>query len=121
MTTKVVNITQRVVNREVERVLGQYPHRPYRQAFAHPELRRELVAYVLNRVENRYITVHPGQDDQLIDARSHQLALQQPQIEQLIHQGIQKLIRSNAEWVRSHIPPKSDGSQRDGEPSHWFG
>ncbi|MGF1497015.1 MAG: late competence development ComFB family protein [Elainellaceae cyanobacterium] len=120
MATKVVNITQRVVNREVERVLGQYPHRPYRQAFAHPDLRRKLVTYVLNRVENRYITVRQGQDDQ-IDARSHQLALQQPQIEQLVHQGIQKLIHSNADWVRSHIPPKNDSSQPSGEPSHWFG
>lgn len=55
MSKSIVNLTIPWVVAEIEQVLETYPHHPYQQAFANPDLRQELIAYVLTRIHNVYV------------------------------------------------------------------
>ena len=54
MSATIVNLTVPIVTEEIENVLCRYPHHPYQQAFAIPDLRQKLLVYVLSRVPNQY-------------------------------------------------------------------
>ncbi len=56
----VVNLTQQSVLGEIESVLDTYPYQPYQQAFAIPDLRQELIAFVLSRIPCLYSTMSEG-------------------------------------------------------------
>jgi hypothetical protein len=116
MTKTIVNLTVPVVVSEIETILETYSHHPYQHIFAHPDRREELVAYVLNRVHNTY-TICDEDILQQEESLPRFCSLQeQEQIDALIHQGIQDLLRQHlAEW---ETPEETDSSPA---PSHWFG
>jgi hypothetical protein len=88
MIKTIVNLTQRFVTQEIERLFKLCPNYPHQQIFAQPEKQQALLVWVLNRVQNVFaltddvsnITYLP----QSIDERSN--------IEYIIWQGIQAIL-----------------------------
>jgi ABC-type antimicrobial peptide transport system ATPase subunit len=111
---KMVNLNEQLIISEVEAVLDNYPHHPYQQAFAIPELRQELVAYVLNRLPGAgmYVTELPSRSWQ------RSCTARRLEIEKLLHQGIQEILQQRSDWISHHIPQVVEAGR---EPSHWFG
>ncbi|ARV59358.1 hypothetical protein BZZ01_12610 [Nostocales cyanobacterium HT-58-2] len=114
----VVNLTEKSVIRDIEKVLDNYSYYPYRQAFAIPDLRQELIAYVLSRIPCLYSAVEHEK------AYSHSYELprqpleQQLHLENLIHQGILFIMQEKSDWIRRHI---CETLNVGCEASHWFG
>lgn len=115
MTKAVVNLTIPMVVEHIETALEDYPHYPYQKAFAIPDLRQKLIAYVLSRVANSYTV--SGEGDNSITFRNCS-SDQQLQIENLAKQGIQDILQQYWEWIVRHIPSESESGL---VPSHWFG
>ncbi|HLO51414.1 MAG TPA: late competence development ComFB family protein [Kamptonema sp.] len=61
MGKELFNITLTVVTDEIENILSSYPTYPYQQAFSATGLRQDLLAYVLNRVPNKYAVIEQKQ------------------------------------------------------------
>ncbi|AFY88969.1 MULTISPECIES: hypothetical protein [Chroococcidiopsis] len=118
MSKTLVNLTHQALIAEVEAVLDNYPYYPHCQAFANPDLRQELIAYVLSRIPCAFSAV----DDRDLTFLTYRLpgdrAEYRIQIENLIHQGICCVLQDKADWVSCHIP---EPYQCGVEPSHWFG
>jgi hypothetical protein len=114
----IMNLTELAVIEEIESVLETYPDHPYQQAFAIPDLRQELIAYILSRVSNHYIAIDSEQAF-LSNLRTLTCSLEQKVcIEKLVHQGIEKILSANTERMRHQIPePIAAGFA----PSNWFG
>lgn len=118
MSNKIVNLTWEVVTQEIEDVLEAYPEYPYQAAFAIPELRQKLVAYVLSRVSNDY-TVMDDQEEQPSRSQHAYLSLKERlHIEVLIRAGIHQILREKADWISQHIPKMTNSGFA---PSNWFG
>ncbi len=117
MSKTIVNLTLPLVIDEVESILDTYPYHPYQQAFAIPDLRQKLLAYILSRTYNHYAAVERGAELQTDPKFSHPLE-HQLEIEDLIRQGIQHTLQEEADWVSHCIPNESDSAQA---ASHWFG
>lgn len=103
MTQKIINLTLHVVVQEIENVFDNYFYHSYRQSFAIPELRQQLIAYVLNRIRSRYAVIEDEQDV----AISHKAVCSQEQrlhIEAVIQCGIQHVLQENADGVSHHNP-----------------
>jgi hypothetical protein len=118
MTRTIINLLNSAIANEVEEVLSGYADHPYQQAFAMPELRQELIAYVLSRAPGSYVVM----DDQE-ETLSHWQALQSLSIPReiihnWIHEGIQHILVRHAETIEQHIPEVDDPRLA---PSHWFG
>ena len=122
----VVNLTQQSVVGEIESVLDTYPSHPYQQAFAIPDLRQELIAFVLNRLPSFYNVMSDGQIP-LAEAEQGSLAYyklprkpfeQQLHLQNLIHQGICLIIQEKSDWISNHLCKTVEPAC---EPSHWFG
>lgn len=116
MPQKIINLTLQVVIQEIENVFDDYFHHPARQAFAIPELRQKLIAYVLNRIRSRYIVIEDEQDV----AISHKFPCSQEQrlhIEAVIKSGIQHILQENSDWVSHHTPETVESGYF---PCQWF-
>jgi hypothetical protein len=122
----VVKLTQQSVICEIESVLDTYPYQPYQQAFAIPDLRQELISFVINRLPS----VNSQFDDQEIllnkdekeDFFHHKLSRnpleQKLYLQNLIHQGIFAIIQQKSEWISNHL---CETVQPGCQPSSWFG
>lgn len=118
MLRTVVNLTQQQLIGEIESALDTYPYHPYQQAFAIPDLRQELVSYVLNRIPCDYGITNEHKVP-LLNYKFHRGCLEeQLQIQSLIQQGIYSILEENSDWAISHLPKTVQCSF---EPSHWFG
>lgn len=103
------------IQKEIETALDNYPYHPYRRAFASPELRCQLVTYVL-----RYIPMIAFENlgsSNIPEAAIADFSLRQT-IKSTVREGINNLMIKNADWITHHIPCLS---QPDGAPSSWFG
>lgn len=117
MPKTIVNLTLQAVVTEIETVLDSYPYQPYQQAFAIPDLRQELIAYVLSRIPCTFSAIEEKAMSH--GSRFHHHCLeQQLHLESLIHQGICSLLQEKSDWVSNHLPAQA---QCGLEPSHWFG
>lgn len=114
MVSTVINLNEQLVVSEVEAVLDSYPHHPYQQAFAIPDLRQELVTYVLNHLPGAGMYV--AKEREWYGRRS--CTVRRLEIEKLLHQGIQAILRQRGDWISHHIPNVAEAGR---EPSHWFG
>ncbi|BAZ51714.1 hypothetical protein NIES4103_43720 [Nostoc sp. NIES-4103] len=122
----VVNLTQQTVLGEIESVLDTYSYHPYQQAFAIPDLRQELIAFVLNRIPCFYSAVSEGQTlvqnlekECLVNYKLPRSPLeQQLHVQNLIHQGIYSIFQDKSDWISHHL---CETVQPGCEPSHWFG
>ena len=115
MTKAVVNLTLPMVVEHIETALEDYPHYPYQKAFAIPDLRQKLIAYILSRVANSYTVLEEGENCTTFGDCSSYRKLQ---IENLAKQGIQEILQQYWEWIVHHIPSETESGL---EPSHWFG
>lgn len=121
-----VNLPQKSVISEIETVLDTYPYHPYQQAFANPELRQELITFVLKRLPS----FHSGTSEEQIPlAESEKLSFlnyklprnsfeQELQLQNLIHQGICSIIQEKPDWMSKQL---QELVQPVCEPAHWFG
>lgn len=122
----VVNLTQELVIGEIDSVLDTYPYQPYQQAFAIPDLRQELISFVLNRLPCFYQAIAEGkmgiseqEPDGILSYKLPRNPLQQQlHIQQLIHQGISAIFKEKSDFLSHHL---CDLVHPDCEPSHWFG
>ncbi|WP_066376224.1 MULTISPECIES: hypothetical protein [unclassified Anabaena] len=122
----VVNLTQQSVLGEIENVLDTYPYHPYQQAFALPDLRQELITFVLSRIPSFYSPVleeqptlqNCEQESQLIHKLPRSPLEQQLHLQRLIHQGIYSIFQEKSEWISHHLCQSVVAAC---EPSHWFG
>ncbi|NET01282.1 MAG: hypothetical protein F6K62_18890 [Sphaerospermopsis sp. SIO1G2] len=122
----VAKLTQEYIIGEIESVLDTYPYQPYQQAFAIPDLRQDLISFVVNRL--------PGFDSQLseygiifsepVEEESFNCKLSRNPLEQklylqnLINQGISSIIQQKAELISYHL---HEEIQPGCQPSSWFG
>jgi hypothetical protein len=117
MLIQVANQILPQIRREIENALDTYSHHPYRQAFATPELRDRLIAYVLNRVPADNITV-AGLPNWQANSAEEVPRLSKQQLQVTITAGIHDLMLENADWINQHIPSQT---QANFAPSSWFG
>lgn len=115
MSKKIVNLTSTVVAEEIETVLDTYPHHPYQQAFAIPDIRQKLTVYVLSRVRNLYTVVEEAQEISRSPNLCNSLE-QRSSIEPLVRHGIQHILQENSDWISHHIHNEASPA-----PSRWFG
>ena len=102
MTKTIVNLTLSAVIGAIEDVLETYPQHPYQQVFSIPDLRQELIAYVLSRVSNCYVAI--DEEQQLSFRSLHRLPTQEMIcIEALIHKGIEKVVYKKEEQISRQI------------------
>ncbi|MBE9000829.1 MULTISPECIES: hypothetical protein [unclassified Nostoc] len=122
----VVNLTQQSVVGEIESVLDTYPYHPYQKAFAIPDLRQELIAFVLTRLPSFDGAISEGHIS-LAEAEQGRLAYyklprkpleQQLHLQNLIHQGICLIVQEKSDWINDHV---CEIVQPACEASHWFG
>ncbi len=118
MTKSIINLTLPLVVAEIEQVLGGYPHYPYQQAFANPDLRQELIAYVLTHIRSVYVAIDEGK--QQIDKLRPRSDLGETQscLESFVHQGINSILQQHQAMADFQVPEENDGYLA---ASHWFG
>ena len=114
----VVNLTEQSVIGEIESVLDTYSYHPYQQAFAIPDLRQELIAYVLSRIPCFYSAVEREQLCTLDYKFPRDCLEQRIRLEHLIHEGIYSIMQEKSDWISRHL---CQAVQPGSEPSHWFG
>lgn len=90
MAKIIVNLTLPLVNEKIEYVLYRHANYFYQRAFSLPDLRQELIIYVLSRFTNSYTAIDAGQE--LLITYGHELAEKQLQIETIIYQGIYDIL-----------------------------
>lgn len=93
MSKSIVNLTMLVVCTEIEQITETHYHYPYHYVFANPDLRQELIAYVLTRVRNVHITVEKEKEADIDAEAVPYLTEVKLQIEDLIHQGIYYILQ----------------------------
>jgi hypothetical protein len=124
MSKTIVNLTLPIVIQEIEDILEKYPHSPYQETFANPNYKQTLVAYILSRVPNCYVTVEEERKEeevQLVSNKSDSWRCsltEKLDMEMIIHQGIDKIMTEQAQNVSQSIPEVIDPTCL---PSHWFG
>jgi hypothetical protein len=114
----VVNLTQQSVVKEIENILDDYPDYPYQQAFAIPDLRKELIAYVLSRISCLDDVMESGNAEWLSYQLPRQPLAQQLHLENLIHQGILAIAQAKSHWIDNRV---CDIATPNCDASHWFG
>ncbi|WP_017655138.1 late competence development ComFB family protein [Fortiea contorta] len=118
MSKSLVNLTNQLVTQEIERVLETYPHHPYQEIFANPDFRQNLIVYVLNRIPNYYVSVSQEEQALISGDYLHQYLGYLSQIEAIIRQGIEDILREESEAIRLHIPEITNPALM---ASDWFG
>ncbi len=92
MGKTLVNMTMLLVNDEIENVLDSQAEKFYQQAFSLPDLRQELITYVLSRVANLYKVIEDGHEPLTKCNPLCKSATKRLHIETVIHQGIDDLL-----------------------------
>ncbi len=114
----VVKLTQESVVAEVENILDTYPNYPYQQTFAIPDLRKDLIAYVLDHIPS----LRSGINVEKAWAAYYKLPRtpleQQLHLQSLIHQGIYSIMQEKSDAISEQF---CETIQPACEPSHWFG
>jgi hypothetical protein len=118
MDKQIVNLSHGVVTQTIEDVLETYPSHPYQQAFANPDLRQKLTAYVLSRIPSSYITVDGHAPAMANLAPLSRSLKQRHDLLELVHHGIQTILTDDWEWAERHIP---EAPAPGFAPSTWFG
>lgn len=117
MTKTIRNLALPLVMEEIENVLDSYHYHPYQQAYATPDLRQQLIAYVLNNVPAFYAMVEEGSDIENFDPNLIPHSIRH-QLREVVVEGIQYLSEKNADWICHHVPQDLNAGLA---PSSWFG
>jgi hypothetical protein len=118
MSKSIINLTIPLIVAEIEQVLGTYPHHPYQQVFANPDIRQDLIAYVLTQVHSVYVVVDEGEKGSSDIETISNSAETQASLESFIHQGIYYILHQNPSLANFQIPGEDEGNLA---ASHWFG
>ncbi|BAY16403.1 hypothetical protein NIES2109_23200 [Nostoc sp. HK-01] len=122
----VVNLTRESVVREIGSVLDTYSYHPYQETFVIPELRQELINFVISRIpcfyNEEFDREFPLQNiikDCPIEQKFPRSPLEHKlHLQNLIHQGIFAIMQDKSAWINHHL----SGTVEPGcEPSQWFG
>jgi hypothetical protein len=122
----VVNLTKESVVREIESVLGTYAYNPYQATFAIPELRQELIVFVLSRIPCFY-NVEFGREfplqhittDCSVDEKFPRSPLEQKlHLQNLIHHGIFAIMQDKSSLINNRL---CETVESGCSPSQWFG
>ncbi|BAZ04668.1 hypothetical protein [Calothrix sp. NIES-3974] len=119
----VANFTPNSIVGEIEKVLDTYPYNPYQQAFSIPDIRQQLIEYVLVRIPcaDSSCSVESSQENtnQVPVSKIPRTPLQhQLHLQNLIHQGICVIMQMKSELISQIL---CETVQPVCEPSHWFG
>jgi hypothetical protein len=119
MSQTLVNLDLYCVNQEVNSLLASGQENPYAGALRDPQLKQQLIAYVLSRITNTHVVIddlHPPD----VDDMGYSCSLEKrQQIVQLISEGLNIILKDNLEWIVHH---SSEEAYPDyGQVSHWFG
>lgn len=116
MSKTIINLSIPLIIEEIESALDRRHYHPYRQAYANPELRQKLIAFVLNMVPTCYGLVEDAEANvanrNLIPHTLHH------RLQEAVAEGICQVLEENADWVSHHIPPEQNPAFA---PSNWFG
>ncbi|NJL42197.1 MAG: hypothetical protein HC899_40395, partial [Leptolyngbyaceae cyanobacterium SM1_4_3] len=82
-----------VVVAEIEEIIATHYHYPYQHIFANPDLRQELIAYILTRIRNVHVAVEKGEESCVNAETIPCLTEIKLQIEDFIHQGIRHILQ----------------------------
>ena len=118
MAQTIVNLAVPLVTEKIEEILHTYPVYPHQQAFISTYLRQKLTAYVLSRMPALYLAVDERDVCAVKSPASCYTAAQHSQINRLIHQGVEHLLRQSEASTESDIPAQTVPNS---DPSHWFG
>jgi hypothetical protein len=89
---------------EIESILEEYPQYPYQVAFSMEELRKKLIAQVLNNLPNRYKVIKEAKgSNSPLRPIKHSLE-DRVRLETLIRGSIYHVLRENADWISHHLP-----------------
>ncbi|BAZ39718.1 hypothetical protein NIES4101_56720 [Calothrix sp. NIES-4101] len=114
----VVRFTPKSVVGEIQKVLDTYAYNPYQKVFAVPDLRQELIDYVVNRIPC-FDSDYKLDSVCAINSKLPRNPLEaQLYLQNLIHQGIHAIMQEKSEWISLLL---CDTIQPGCEPSHWFG
>ncbi|MFE4105634.1 late competence development ComFB family protein [Almyronema epifaneia] len=114
----ILNLMEQVVIEEAEKLIQSYPHHPYQKAFALPDLRQKLVAYVLNRVRNFYVVLNECDLNKVNCQSVCRSLVDQGKLESTIHIGIREVFEQSQVQSTSHT---SKQDHKHNSPSDWFG
>ncbi|MEO0986185.1 MAG: hypothetical protein AAFY20_11615 [Cyanobacteria bacterium J06639_14] len=120
MATTIVNLTQQSVDRKIDETIAQNSDGFDSEALTDTDFRDKLTAYVLSRVNNCYVSVEVGQEAMLNDL-SVSTPAQCDQLDCLIHQGLNKLLKAPEDWVQQHLTRVMRSPRVETQPSYWFG
>lgn len=115
MTNQGIGLTAPTIVEQIESALETYPDHPYQRAFAIPDLRQELITYVLSRISSCDVAVD----------KSKQLSLNfktltSPErgcLEALVYQGVRHILNENEERLSHQIPEEFDSELAS---AYWF-
>lgn len=105
MASTIVNLTLLKVNEELQNI-WEFDLDPVTQKiFADPYLRQQLIAYVLQRVQNRYLTIEAEKLALGVSQFTVFSTQERLKIENLIYQGIAQLLDCQEKSYYSHNYP----------------
>lgn len=114
----VVKLTSQSVAGEIEKVLDTYAYNPYQQAFAIPNLRQELLDYVVRRIpsiDSNYVVEKGCSINYKFPRNPLEVELH---LQNLIDRGIHSIVQEKSNWISRCL---HDTVAPSCEPSHWFG
>lgn len=120
----VVKLTYKSVIGEIDSVLDTYPYQPYQQAFAIPDLRQDLITFVIHRLPCFYSPISQilGEDHREVAYSTPKLPRQPLEqklhLQKLIHQGIAVIMRDKAQLISDRL---SETVEPGCQTSNWFG
>lgn len=118
MPQTIVNLTLPIVVEKIDEILDAYPFYPHQQAFATPDLRQKLTAYVMSRMPVVYVTMDDTRACFLESPAGCYSYDQQEQVNRLIRQGIETLLSGDYDWRQRHLTEQPEATLA---PSSWFG
>jgi len=114
MPQTIVNLTLPTVLEKIDAILDAYPFYPHQQAFAAPDLRQRLTAYVMSRMPVVYVTMDAHHACNLESPGGCFSPTQHEQLNHLVRQGIDTLLSPEC-------PATPDPVLDAPMPSSWFG
>lgn len=102
MASTIVNLTLLKVNEELQNILEFDLDPTTQKLFADTYLRQQLIAYVLQRLQNRYLTIEPEKLALSVSKFTVFSTQEKLKIENLIYQGIYHILDFQEKSYFSH-------------------
>jgi hypothetical protein len=118
MSKTIVNQTLPLIMGEIEETLETFPHHPHQQLFANPDMRQDLLAYVLTRIQSNYIAVEEISYHKVKATSQRPSDELKSHMDDLIRQGIHEILERGQDILEHRIPGVGDPGL---QASHWFG